>query len=108
MSVQVLQEADTKRELEVQDSYWGSMLLKGNGKRNRSGWEESLDPSAALDTVSLWLLLCLWMWGIFFGEFHCLPARDCSAVSCDSGALARGSERTSFYSAILNQSQYNS
>ena len=54
-------------------------------------------------TISLWLLLCLWMWGIFFGEFQCLPVDDCSAVSCDSGALARGSESTS-YSAILNQS----
>ena len=54
-------------------------------------------------TLSLWLLLCLWMWGIFFGEFQCLPVDDCSAVSCDSGALARRSESTSFYSAILNQ-----
>ena len=52
-------------------------------------------------TVSLWLLLCLWMWGIFFGEFQCLPVGDCSAVSCDSGALTRRSEHTSFYSAIF-------
>ena len=42
-------------------------------------------------TVSLWLLFCLWMWGIFFGEFQCLLVDDCSAVSCDYGALARGS-----------------
>ena len=55
-------------------------------------------------TVSLQLLLCLWMWGIFFVEFQCLPVSDCSAVSCDSAALARVSECTSFYSAILNQS----
>ena len=55
-------------------------------------------------TVSLRLLLCLWMWGIFFGEFQCLPVDDCSAVSCDSGVLSRGSESTSFYSAISNQS----
>ena len=27
--------------------------------------------------------------GYFFGEFQCLPADDCSAVSCDSGALTR-------------------
>ena len=54
-------------------------------------------------TVSLQPLLCLWLWGIFFGEFQCLPVDDCLAVSCDSGALARGSEGTSFYSAILNQ-----
>ena len=56
-------------------------------------------------TISLWLLLCLWMWGMSFGDFQCLPVNDCSAVSCDSGALIRGSERMSFYSAILNQSQ---
>ena len=31
-------------------------------------------------TTSFWLLLCLWMWGIFFGEFQCLPVDDCSAV----------------------------
>ena len=52
-------------------------------------------------TVSLWLLLCLWTWGIFFGEFQCLPVDDCPAASCDSGVLARGSESTSFYSTIL-------
>ena len=39
--------------------------------------------------------------GVFFGEFQCLPVDDSSAVSCDSGALTRGSEPTSFYSAIL-------
>ena len=54
-------------------------------------------------TVSLWHLLCLWMWGIFFGEFQCLPVDDCPATSCDSGVLARGSESASFYSAILVQ-----
>ena len=59
-------------------------------------------------TISLWLLLCLSMWDTFFGEFQCLPVDDCSAVSCDSSALARGSECTSFYSAILNQSWKNS
>ena len=41
------------------------------------------------------------MWGIFFGEFQCLPVDACPAASCDSGVLARGSESTSFYSAIL-------
>ena len=56
----------------------------------------------ALPTVSMWLLLCLWMWGIFFGKFQCLPVNDCSAVSCDSGVLTWGSESTSFYSTILN------
>ena len=55
-------------------------------------------------TISLWLLLCLWMWGIFFGELQCLPVDDCSAVSCDSIVLARGSESMSFYSTTLDQS----
>ena len=42
------------------------------------------------------------MWGIFFGEFQCLPVDDCSAVSCDSGALARGSVKlVNFCVAIL-------
>ena len=58
----------------------------------------------APSTISLWLLLCLCMWGIFFGKFQCLPVDDCSAVSCESSALARGSEYMSFYSAIFNQS----
>ena len=57
-------------------------------------------------TVSLRLLLCLCMWGIFFGEFQCLPVDDCSAVSCDAGVLERGSESMSFYSAILNPSNH--
>ena len=35
-------------------------------------------------TVSLWLLLCLWMCQWVFGEFQCLPVNDRSAVSCDS------------------------
>ena len=56
-------------------------------------------------TISLWLLLCLWMLGIFFGEFQCLPVDDCPAASCDSGVLTRGSESTSFYFAILVQAQ---
>ena len=53
-------------------------------------------------TISLWLLPCLWMWGIFSGEFQCLPVNDCSAVNCDSSVLERGSESMS-YSTILNQ-----
>ena len=44
---------------------------------------------------------CLWMWGIFFGEFQCLPVDNCPAASCDSGVLTRGSESMSFYSAML-------
>ena len=36
----------------------------------------------AAPTVSFWLLLCLWMWGILLGEFQCLPVDDCPAASC--------------------------
>ena len=50
-------------------------------------------------TVLLRLFLCLCKWGFFFGEFQCHLVDNCSAVSCDSSALARGSECTSFYSA---------
>lgn len=49
MSVQVRQEADTKRESEVQDKHCRSMLLKRNRKRTRRGWEKPSDPSADPD-----------------------------------------------------------
>ena len=62
------------------------------------------DCDCALTTVSLRLRLCLCLWGIFFCEFQYLPVNECPAVICDSSALLRGSEHTSFYSAILNQS----
>ena len=68
-----------------------------------SGYRVWFYCDCAPPTVSPWPLPCLWMWGIPFGEFQCPPVDYCSAVSCDSGALARGSEHTSFYSAILNQ-----
>ena len=53
-------------------------------------------------TISLWLPLCLWMWSIFFGEFQCLPVDTCPAASCDTVVLTRGSESTSFYTAIFS------
>ena len=65
-----------------------------------SGYGIWLYCDCALPTISLRPLPCLWIWGISFGEFQCLPVDVCSAVSCDSSASARGSERTSFYSAI--------
>ena len=55
-------------------------------------------------TISFQLPLCLLRWGFFFGEFQCLPVNDCSAVSCNSGALARERKHTSLYPSILNQS----
>ena len=55
-------------------------------------------------TILLWLLLCLWLWGIFFGGFHHLPVDGWSTASCNFGALTGGCEHSSFYSAILNKS----
>ena len=77
-------------------------------------------PVCELPTQWLWDLILSWLcpsyylnmasplfldMGYFFGEFQCLPVNDCSVVSCDSSALARGSKCTSFYSTILNQSR---
>ena len=76
-------------------------------------------PVCESPTQRLWDLILLWLLPSYpltvasllsldlaylFCEFQCLPVDDCSAVSCDSGALARGNERMSFYSAILIQS----
>ena len=36
-----------------------------------------LSPASCLIAASP----CLWIWGIFFGEFQCLPVDDCLAVS---------------------------
>ena len=58
----------------------------------------TVQQSVVIQVFSLWLLLCVWMWGIFFSEFQCPPVSDCSAVSCDSGVLTRGSEpRCSYF-----------
>ena len=51
-------------------------------------------------TNLLGLLLCPWMWGIFFQRDPTFPANGCLAVSCNFGVLV-GDEHTSFYSAIL-------
>ena len=76
-------------------------------------------PVCESSTQQLWDLILLWLHpsyrlivasplsldvGHFFGEFQCLPVDDCSAVCCDYGVLAGGSESTSFYYVILNQS----
>ena len=76
-------------------------------------------PVCESPTQQLWDLILLWLRpsyrlivafplsldvGYLFCELQCLPVDDCSAVSCDSGSLSRGSESTSFYSAILTQS----
>ena len=57
----------------------------------------------ASPTVLLWLLLCLWTWGITFGGFQCHSVNSCWAASCDFRFLAGEGEHTSFYSTNLNQ-----
>ena len=53
-------------------------------------------------TILLGLLICLWMWGIFFcvcGIQHS-PVDGYSATSCNFGVIAGENECMSFYSAI--------
>ena len=52
-------------------------------------------------TILLGLLLCLWMWGIFFffGGIQQSTVEGCSAVSFNFGVPVED-DRTSFYSAI--------
>ena len=52
-------------------------------------------------TLLLGLLLCPWMWGIFFGGIQHSPVDGCSVVSCNFGVLAGEDEHMFFYSAIL-------
>ena len=52
-------------------------------------------------TILLGLLLCPWMWGIFFGKIQHSPING-SAASCSFRVLAED-ERMSFYSTILHQ-----
>jgi len=52
-------------------------------------------------TGLLGLLLCPWMWGIFFDGIQHSPVDGCSAASCNFGVLTGEDECVSFYSAIL-------
>ena len=47
------------------------------------------------------LLLCLWMWGIFFGGIQHSPVDCCSAGSCNFEVLEGEDECTSVSSAIF-------
>ena len=47
------------------------------------------------------LLLCLWMWGLFFGGIQHSPVDCCSAASCNFGVLAGEDECTSVSSTIF-------
>ena len=53
-------------------------------------------------TGFLGLLLCPWMWGIFFGGIQHSPVDGCSAVSCKVEVLAGEDERMSFFSAVFS------
>ena len=80
---------------------WGSelLLLWGNFSgiivfqfmcRPPGGYGIWFYCSCVPPTVSLWLLLCLWMYSIFFGRFQHFFVGCCSAVSCNFGVFVRG------------------
>ena len=50
-------------------------------------------------TILLELLLCSWMWGIFFWWDQHSPVNGFSAVSCNFEILAGEDEHKPFYSA---------
>ena len=52
-------------------------------------------------TVLLGLLLCLWMWGNFYGGIQHSPVNGSSSVNCTFGVLTEEDECKSFYSAIF-------
>ena len=55
----------------------------------------------APSTVLLGLLLCFWIWGIFFCGIKYSAVNGCSAASCNFGVLAGEDECTSFYSTVF-------
>ena len=64
------------------------------------------DSKHDLSPPTILLLLCPWMWDIFFfGGIQHSPVDGCSAVSCNFGVLAGEDEHMSFYSAILTSWQ---
>ena len=52
-------------------------------------------------TILVRLLLCPWMWSIFFGGFQHFPIDLCSAASHEFSVLTGKDKHMSFYSAIL-------
>ena len=53
-------------------------------------------------TILLRLLLCPWIWGIFFfGGIQHSPVNGCSTMSCNFGVLTEEDECMSFYFVIL-------
>ena len=56
-------------------------------------------------SILLQLLLCSWMWGIFYGGFQHPPVDGCSAATCDF--VLEGEEKhISFYSTIWGFSKH--
>ena len=58
-------------------------------------------------TILFGLLLCTWMWGIFFWLIQHSPVSGCSAASCNFGVFSGEYEHVSFYSAFLFTLQNN-
>ena len=58
-------------------------------------------PNFAPFTILLGLLLCPWIWGIFFHGIQHSSVDSCSTASCNFRVLTGEDECMSFYSTIL-------
>ena len=88
------------------------LLLLSPGSQSTEGFVCALQASLAgmrIDfkhnwappTIAVKLLLCPWMWGMFFGGFQHFAIDRCSATSCKFSILTGKDKHMPFYSAIL-------
>ena len=85
------------------ENFFGITVLQSVGHPPIGRYGIWVYRDCAPPTISLWLLLCLWTWGIFFWWVLASSCWCCSTANCRFGALAGEEERTSFCSTILNQ-----
>ena len=88
------------------------LLLLSPGSQSTEGFVCALQASLggmridfthnwAPPTIAVKLLLCPWMWGMFFGGFQHFAVDRCSATSCKFSILTGKDKHMPFYSAIL-------
>ena len=73
-------------------SLWGLWVLMCTRfvwalQTSLAGMEFDFQHDFAPPTIFLGLLLCPWMWGIFFGGIQHSPVNGCSAANCNFGVL---------------------
>ena len=85
---------------EQYENFFGVIVLQPMGHPAR-GYEIWFGSDCAPPTISLQLLLCLWMGVSFSDEFQHSSVDGCSTASCNIAALAED-EHTSFYFITLN------